>query len=317
MGSPGLSSPTAITHHPSGLWVVSDTGNDRLLLLNGDLTLNSSLDGVLRRPRGAAVDSRGLIWIADSGNDRLVIVDASLSVLRTEGSGGDGPGEFNTPWGVAADGKGRVAVADAVNRRVQVFQEDGGSPVIVGEWGTGPGQFDGPLDLAFDSGGRLYVVDTYLEAEGYVRRLQVFNPDLTYNRTIWDITSRMRFTRPVGIGLGPGGVVAVADEFANRIYIFDANGLHMGGVSALEGQPSLATPVDVAFAAGAENEWVMAILEKEPGRIRASLFSIAQCSLASFLAMVAGVAVAGGNRSVDQDTVHQGRPDPEPGIPDD
>lgn len=317
MGSPGLDCPTAIVHHPSGLWVVSDTGNDRLLLLNEDLTLNASLDGVLERPRGVAVDSRGLIWVADSGKDRLVILDSSLSVVKTEGSRGEGSGEFNTPWGVASDGRGRVAVADAVNRRVQVFREEcGGSPLIIGEWGMGPGQFDGPLDVAFDSAGRLHVVDTYLEAEGYIRRVQVFNSDLTHNQTIWEITNRLRFTRPVGIGAGAGGLIAVADQFADRIYFFDALGEHMGGIGFLEGQPSLETPVDVAFAPGSGGGLSMAILEKEPGRVRTARFSIAESSLV-WSALVVVLAFAGRLGPVDKGAVHDGGPGSVSPVPDD
>lgn len=265
---PGLLSPNCIAYHPSGLWVVSDTGNDRIVLLNQDLSINSTLAGVLSRPRGVAVDLDGRIWVSDAGNNRVVVLGSDLSVLHTLGSPGTGPGEFNLTWGISVDSGGRIAVADALNRRVQILGPDLTVRAVVGSWGTGEGQFDGPLDLCFDSTGRLLVVDTYLEAEGYVRRVQVFNADLSFNRTIWDIQSRLRFTRPIGIGISPDDLVAVADFVANRIYLFDSAGTHLGDFGLVADQPTLESPYDIAFSRLADGSLLAGIVESYPNRVR-------------------------------------------------
>ncbi len=265
---PGLLAPNSIAYHPSGFWVVSDTGNDRLLLLNMDLSINKTLVGVLNRPRGVAVDQLGRIWASDGGNDRIVVLSPQLSVLCALGSFGTGPAEFSLPWGISVDFLGRVAIADALNRRVQILGPDLNPTLTVGSWGTGEGEFDGPLDLCFDSSARLFVVDTYLEAEGYVRRVQVFNPDFSFNRTIWDIQSRLRFTRPVGIGISPGGLVAVADFGANRIYLFDSVGEHLGDFGLVAGQPALETPYDIAFCPLQDGSLLAGIVERDPNRVR-------------------------------------------------
>ncbi len=265
---PGLLSPNCIAYHPSGFWVVSDTGNDRLVLLNPDLSINSTLSGVLNRPRGVAVDSEGRIWVSDGGNNRMVVLSPNLSVLHILESSGNGSGQFNLTWGISVDSGGRIAVADALNRRVQILGPDLSVQAVVGSWGTGEGQFDGPLDLCFDSTDRLLVVDTYLEAEGYVRRVQVFNADLSFNRTIWDIQSRLRFTRPVGIGVSPDDLVAVADFAANRIYLFDSAGTHLGDFGLVAGQPTLESPYDIAFCGLADGSLLAGIVERDPNRVR-------------------------------------------------
>ena len=297
LGYPSLLSPTSITHHPSGLWVVSDTGNDRIVLLNEDLTLNSTFSGVLTRPRGLTVDPDGKIWISDGGNDRIVVIDTDLSIVEIFGSSGEGPGQFNLPWGIASY-NGRIAIADALNRRVQILGPDLDVQAIFGSWGTQPGDFDGPLDLAFDSRGRLFVVDTYLEAEGYMRRIQVFNADFTFNHTIWDIQSRLRFTRPVGIGISSDDVVAVADCMANRIYFFDSQGTHLGGVSGIDGQPGLKSPYDVAFAPQPSGDLLLGIVEREPGRVRVIRFSMPEVSRPLLVLMLACLAWLPGARGV-------------------
>jgi hypothetical protein len=132
------------------------------------------------------------------------------------------------------------------------------------------------LDLAFDSKGRLLVVDTYLEEAGYVRRVHIFNRDLGHNSTIWEITNRLRFTRPVGIGVSETDLVAVADYLADRIYLFDSTGVHLGGVTRVEGQPALDSPYDAAFGRSPDGQLLLAIVEHEPGRVRLLEFGIGE-----------------------------------------
>ncbi len=285
--SPSLSSPNCITYHPAGFWVVSDTGNDRIVLMNEDLTIRSELSEGLSRPRGVAVDLEGRIWICDSGSDRVLVVDEDLNVLQILGGAGNGPGEFDLPWGISSMGD-RVAVSDSLNRRVQVFDLNGSWVDTFGSRGTGPGEFDAPLDISFDSRGRILVVDSYLEAEGYVRRVQVFNHDYSFSHVIWDIQNRLRFTRPVGIGLDPGDNVAVADFMANRIYLFDDNGKHLGGIGSVADQPNLVTPYDVAFAELPDGEIMMGIVERDPGRVRTVLFTIPEVSMLAVLSLLTG-----------------------------
>ncbi len=95
--------------------------------------------------------------------------------LKTWGSKGTGPGEFNTPHAIVVDAKGLVYVGDRENKRIQVFDADGGflrewtqlgSPDTegrllgtLGSPGKLPGQFSHAHHLGLGKDGSLYVAE--------------------------------------------------------------------------------------------------------------------------------------------------------------
>ncbi|HUI78150.1 MAG TPA: peptidyl-alpha-hydroxyglycine alpha-amidating lyase family protein [Bryobacteraceae bacterium] len=81
---------------------------------------------IFQRPTDVAWDAAGNIYVADGyGNARVAKFDRHGKFIRSWGSRGNVPGEFNTPHGIALDAQGNVYVADAGNRRIQVFDGDG------------------------------------------------------------------------------------------------------------------------------------------------------------------------------------------------
>ena len=73
-----------------------------------------------------AWDSAGNIYVADGyGNARIAKFDKNGKFIKSWGSKGLAPGQFNTIMGIALDSQGNVYVADAGNRRIQVFDTDG------------------------------------------------------------------------------------------------------------------------------------------------------------------------------------------------
>jgi hypothetical protein len=81
---------------------------------------------VFQRPTDVAWDSAGNIYIADGfGNSRIAKFDKHGKFMKSWGSRGTDPGQFNTPHGIAIDAKGNVYVADTVNKRIQVFDAEG------------------------------------------------------------------------------------------------------------------------------------------------------------------------------------------------
>ena len=80
------------------------------------------------RPFALAVDADGLLYVCDFHGHSIVVLSisgAAVTVMRTLGSRGTGPGQLRFPCDVCVDEQGNVLVADLWNKRVVVYARDG------------------------------------------------------------------------------------------------------------------------------------------------------------------------------------------------
>lgn len=82
-------------------------------------------DAGLRNPDFIAVDSAGSLYVTDQKNHRIQVFDKDFKPMRTFGSRGSAPGQFESPEDLAFDKEGNLWVADGGNHRVQVLRPDG------------------------------------------------------------------------------------------------------------------------------------------------------------------------------------------------
>ncbi|MBC2667128.1 6-bladed beta-propeller [Novosphingobium flavum] len=85
-----------------------------------------AIDGYFRQVTDMAWDSKGNTYIADGYiNSRVAKVGPDGRWLKSWGSFGTEPGQFDQLHSIAVDAQDRVFVADRTNRRIQVFDTEG------------------------------------------------------------------------------------------------------------------------------------------------------------------------------------------------
>ena len=83
-------------------------------------------DGYFRQVTDMAWDSKGNTYISDGYiNSRVAKIGPDGRWLKSWGSYGKAPGQFDTLHSIAVDAQDRVYVADRGNRRIQVFDTEG------------------------------------------------------------------------------------------------------------------------------------------------------------------------------------------------
>jgi len=183
----------------------------------GRMFLAIGKDGEFQTPSGLAIDrARHVLYVTDSS---LHVVKCYSDVdgheVRTIGSRGDGPGQFNFPTNVALDRQGRIYVADTFNFRVQIFEADGTFVKAFGTPGDSPGTFNRAKGIGVDSEGHIYVLDA-----GF-NNFQIF--DDTGQLLLFVGAPGRRpgeFFLPAGLYVDGEDRIYVADQANARIQVF-------------------------------------------------------------------------------------------------
>ena len=125
-----LNAPTHLTVYDGKLYVV-DTLNARVQIfsLEGEFIQSFGRRGLFKgnfvRPKGIAVDRRGIIYVVESYYDHLLVFNQNHDFLMPIGGSGSGIGQFSLPSGVWVDETGRIFIADMFNGRVLIFEHLG------------------------------------------------------------------------------------------------------------------------------------------------------------------------------------------------
>lgn len=178
-----------------------------------------------------AVDAAGRIYVPDMGNHRIQVFNPDGTYFTTFGSYGDGNDQFDCPGGVAISPvNGDILVADSNNHRVQIYTSAFVYKATLGvldETGTDNHHFNWPKDVAVDASGNIYVADvenrrvqkctlssTNYTCSTFVGETGVFGDDFGH-------------LLPLSIAVDGSGRVYVADDWNNRIQVFDSTGAYL------------------------------------------------------------------------------------------
>ena len=129
----------------------------KVLLTLGKAGVAGETEDTFNQPSAVIVAPNGDIFVGDGhggkSNARIVKFDKNGKFLKTWGTHGDGPGEFNVPHTLAFDSKGRLFVGDRANNRIQIFDQDGN---FIAQWT----QFGRPSGIFIDRHDMIYVADS-------------------------------------------------------------------------------------------------------------------------------------------------------------
>lgn len=210
--------PYGVTVDKEGRIYVTDVGRVFVFDRNsGSLSFMGDKPGAgqLKMPIGVAVSSDGSVYVSDVTAQKLFVYNRSGAFIRAIGRAG----ELKSPSGIAVDSaKDRLYVADTRINAVRAYTLDGISLFVIEGLEADKGKLSFPTNIAVDSHGNIYVVDT-----GNFR-VQVYNSEGKFLRTISSGSKPKSFVRPKGITIDSEGNMYVVDAALQKIFIFDKEG---------------------------------------------------------------------------------------------
>ncbi|MFI5371169.1 MAG: NHL repeat-containing protein [Candidatus Eisenbacteria bacterium] len=198
---------------------------------------------LLALPPAAPIDSIApppadtLTRVAGVADSAGVTTAPRLIARAVLAEGGSGRGAVLDPTGVAVDPFGRVFVTDAALHRVLCFEADGRPAEALGSLGTDPSSLQRPSGVALLGTLGIAVLDRDN------RRVQVV--DLFGRRlgTLIDLASddlerQIGRVDAIAIASDRGGALALLDQEADRVLLFDFSGRlirEVGGIGSAPG----------------------------------------------------------------------------------
>lgn len=158
------------------------------------------------------------IYISDTNNKRVQIFDYSGNPIKTFGTWGSKPGQFQFPYGVAGDSKGIIYVADLYNGTVSKFDKDGKFLSLFAEKQASDKVFTAPAGLAIKDD-KVYVTDVRQNT------VKVFDSNGNLVKQIGKPgTGLGQLNAPNAVTVDNDGNIYVTDTGNQRVQVFDKNG---------------------------------------------------------------------------------------------
>ncbi|OGR63549.1 MAG: hypothetical protein A2X31_05015 [Elusimicrobia bacterium GWB2_63_22] len=198
--------------------------------------------------RDIAMDDAGLVYLSDDDNKKVVAINIESGETGPELPKArlldrfmiTGPSEKQAAkadlFTVTADGKVIAWLPEA--KELALFDK-GTKKTLVRE-GKLQGQVRSPRGIFVDAKGLIYVADTGND------RVQIFNPDGTYNNMFGESGSGDgQFRQPSSVAVNAKGNIYVADTKNKKIKAFSADGMFLFAAGPEMGNVTLANPVAV------------------------------------------------------------------------
>jgi DNA-binding beta-propeller fold protein YncE len=244
-----LNDPEDIDIDPAGRMIISDSGNNRLVVwdLEGKPLLSIGSFGSradwrnppqFNHPTGVFVHPGSRkIYVADTQNHRIVALDEKGMVLSSWGGQGTGNGQFNLPRAIAQDHFGNLWVLDSGNSRVQTFSALGQFISTWGTFGTTAFLLNNPLGMAINNIDQAFIADT----GNY--RFEVFNTGgVGVTQQGWNGDGPYQFKEPGGILVTKDGWVAVVDGINGGINFYNSRNGGFEFVGQWRAKDNILTP---------------------------------------------------------------------------
>jgi DNA-binding beta-propeller fold protein YncE len=155
-----IKQPNNITTDPEGHLLISDKLRGAVLVYGPDESFQAAWGRPGKVQPVAAAAGQDVLYVCDVKDHEVEVWDRHTGeYLRSIGSKGKEPGQFNFPTYVAVDKDGNLFVSDTGNFRVQKLSPQGEPLAQIGQQGDALGHFAWPKGIDVDDTGHLYVVD--------------------------------------------------------------------------------------------------------------------------------------------------------------
>jgi len=219
-GTGAITKPGGVTSDEQGNVYVSDTITKRIVVFDTEGNYINAYGGeeILDSPAGLVFNEQTQrLYVVDTKKHKIFVFDQDGNVDFTIGANGTNPGYFNFPTNIAIDANGRLYVADSMNFRVQVLETDGTYVSHFGQNGDRRGDFYRLKGVGVDTDGNIYAVDASFQ------NFQIFNQQGELLLYVGDGGSGApaKFALPAGMHVDKNNLVLIADQYNQRIQMFE------------------------------------------------------------------------------------------------